>query len=429
MKKFLAVTTACALFSAIAVPALALENEFHGMFRTLGTINNYAAGGAGGFLPEENAATRTLIEQRARLMYIAKANDDLKLVTQFEIDSRWGDAAYGNGRNTGGAIGADQVNLETKNVYLDFNVPAGSINTSVNAKVGIQPWIDSYGGILVNADMAGALVSAKFDGFTNSFGWFRFDDERGSLPGKANRDFLVIDSKRDLAKGVKVGGSYYLLADDRSTSDNTLTHMVGLNGEFQLDPVTLGVFGMYQFGDTAGVPDSDLSAYAFGATAKAKAGRGVVKTSLLYVSGDKTTGEGKGSNAFQVVSSESTFYPADMQILLRNKWSISSDRGLVQDLNGAKDNEGLMGAFIGYDVDISSRLFANANAGVAAAANAEGDNFLGTEVNAEAGYRLFDNLTASVQGAYFVLGGYYDDGPTEKADNPYQARVMLNYVF
>lgn len=356
-------------------------------------------------------------------------------MTHFEIDSRWGDSSYDTGRNKGGGIGADTTNLETKNVYLDFNIPA----TAVNAKVGIQPWIDSYGGIFVNADIAGALVSAKYAGFNNSLGWFRFDEQQGSLPGKASRDLLVLDSKYNLTKDIKVGGSYYLLTTDYAGQDNDRTHMVGLNGEIKLDPATINLFGMYQFGDTPFSRSADLSAYAAGATAKGKLGIGTLKVAALYTSGDQNNnGTRDGNNAFQAInsfvagdttktSSESNFYAADMQILLRNKYNVNNDRSIVQNLNN--NNEGFIGGFVGYDANITPKFFTNVNAGFAAAANTDNDDsYLGTEVNAEVGYKLFDNMTASVQGAYFFLGDYFDDLGND-LDDPYQARVMLNYAF
>ncbi|MRR51983.1 MAG: histidine kinase [Rhodocyclaceae bacterium] len=424
-KKVLAVSAACALTAATAVPALALENEFHGMFRVFGYASNFAEGGSGAIAPSNDASTKSYVEQRARLMYIAKASDDLKLVTHFEIDSRWGDSSYGAAaRNQGGAIGADKVNLETKNVYLDFNIPS----TAINAKVGMQPWVDSYGGIFVNADMAGALVSAKYAGFNNSLGWFRFNEEAGSLPGKATRDFLVIDSKYNMTKDIKVGGSYYLLTTDYKGDDNTMSHMLGLNGEFKLDPVTLGLFGMYQFGETPFSKSSDLSAYAVGATAKAKLGIGTARAAFLYTSGDKRTGDNEDSSAFQAIAPESNFYGAEMMIMLRNKYNINTDRALVHSLNNA--DQGFVGGFLGYDATITPKVYGSVNAGFGAAANTTHDsNYLGTELNGEVGYKLFDNMTASIQGAYLFLGDYYDEGATENADDPYIARVMLNYAF
>ena len=142
-KRLLAVAAVSALTVATAVPALAFENEFHGLFRVRGIIDNFNDGGGGAVKPSISSPTSNYIEQRARLMYIAKANDDLKLVTHFEIDSRWGDNSYGSNntwRNNGGGIGADQTNLETKNVYLDFNIPS----TPLNVKLGIQGFDDGY---------------------------------------------------------------------------------------------------------------------------------------------------------------------------------------------------------------------------------------------------------------------------------------------
>jgi hypothetical protein len=53
---------------------------------------------------------------------------------------------------------------------------------------------------------------------------------------------------------------------------------------------------------------------------------------------------------------------------------------------------------------------------------------LGTEINTEIGYKLYDNMTASVQAAYLFLGDFYKvSGSTP--DNPYTTKVMLNYTF
>ena len=95
---------------------------------------------------------------------------------------------------------------------------------------------------------------------------------------------------------------------------------------------------------------------------------------------------------------------------------------------------------MGYDATITPKLYANANVGVAWAAKnhktnrlsqANGTNFLGTEVNVETGYKMYDNLTASVQAAYLFLGGYYNGVAAGGKDpeDPYTARVLLKYAF
>ena len=145
----------------ICSTAFAIEHEFHGLLRVKGDFTNFDQAG-GNDASKTNALSKNNLgksffytEQRARLLYLARLIDDVKLVTQFEIDSRWGDTSQNNNRGQGGAMETDQVNLETKSVYLDFNIPA----TKVNVKLGVQPWEDSYTGIFVDADMAGVLAT------------------------------------------------------------------------------------------------------------------------------------------------------------------------------------------------------------------------------------------------------------------------------
>jgi hypothetical protein len=48
------------------------------------------------------------------------------LTTAFEVDFLWGDASYGVGGNTGGGIGGDQVNLQTRRVHGTFRPNVGA---------------------------------------------------------------------------------------------------------------------------------------------------------------------------------------------------------------------------------------------------------------------------------------------------------------
>jgi hypothetical protein len=201
MKKKLVILSAAAMVAAAAVPALAFENEFHGMYRLRANVTNFQA--VGTTFPDADSKTANVFEQRARLQYIAKASDDLKLVTHFEIDSSWGDAAYNSGRGQGAGAGGDSINLETKDVYLDFNLPA----TPVNMKVGLQGWSDAYKGIIYNNDVAGAVAIGKFTPVTATAAFFRTYDQGGnSTIGKKNVDLYVLDGKFGLNKDTNLGG-------------------------------------------------------------------------------------------------------------------------------------------------------------------------------------------------------------------------------
>ena len=431
-KTMLAVVAVSALTAATAVPAMALENEFHGLYRLRAITSNYE-NAAGGVL-KNDAATLNVFEQRARLMYVAKASDDL-LVTHFEIDSSWGDAAYQNGRGVGGGAGADSVNMETKNVYLDFKIPS----TPVNAKVGIQGFTDAYKGIFFNNDAAGALLSGKTGPTTITGGYFRLNDGGGaSTIGKANIDLYVLDGKFAVSKDLSVGGSYYLVRNDLNYSGQDL-HMVGVNAAANIGPVAVDGFAIFQGGDEIYAPvGKTVTAFAAQVAAKAKMGPGALRGAVLYTSGDGGTNpddthafqnimESAGATPTTFTASGSNYYSADMLLLMRSKWAMDSDKAIVSTANNA--NQGLILGAVGFDASLSSKLSATANVGFGMdahrnAATGRNSKVIGTEVNVQVNYKVYDNLMASLQGAYVLLGGR-----STSTDDPFLGGAMLNYTF
>jgi hypothetical protein len=462
-KKMIAVAAAGVL-TAAAVPAMAFENEFHGMFLVQGITSNLLNGTTGPVAVDQSKlhANKTYIDQRARIMYAAKASDDLKLVTHFEIDSRWGDSSYTVNRNTGGSIGADQINLETKNVYLDFNVPGAP----VNAKVGIQGWSDAYKGVFFGNDAAGVVTTTKVGEGKYSAGWFRFDDSRrrktadggtaaeaaGQELGKQTRDFLFLDAAYNVSKDVKVGASYYYYNDDFSILSggtpfyaggptNAAIHMLGLNGSAKAGDVTVDGFVLYQNGvgttfpvhpTTAG-KRAHFNAFAANASVKAKAGIGTAKASILYTTGGPSNTFVSAQNETSAAWMESgIFSDANTVLIFRgNAYRTSTtDESIVSDAGNL--GRGLTALFIGYDGAMGKTFF---NVNAAAAADSKKTTakaqYIGTEFNAEVGYKVYDNLKASVQGAYAVLGPRFSNSDVtgKYANNPYLGRVILSYNF
>jgi hypothetical protein len=496
-KKTMLAVAAVGAVTASAVPAMALENEFHGMYRLRGILSNFDDSGAGavaiGAQPTaataknfgKDAPTYNYVEQRARLMYIAKANDNLRLVTHFELDSRFGDTSYNANsfttgaagtqgtsatRNGGGGIGADQTNIETKDVFLEFKIPS----TPVTVKAGIQGFTDNYKGIIFNNDAAGVVANAKFGAGSVQGAWFRFDDATtgntylgvtnatpattvaNATVGFNTRDFVTVGGKFNVSNAVTVGADYYLLYSDvlRRTQDKTYVHMVGANAEAKIGPATVNGFAIYQFGElglpfalasTAPHTHQNISAFAGNVAAKMAVGPGTAKMTALLVTGDHNTGGTGDRNDFQTImergatTSGHTFYESGSMLLLRNiQASDKTDRAVVFDLNN--NGRGTIVGFAGYDL-LLGKFFMNTNVGVGAVQkdnrNAQtggsiygsgSSNVLGTEVNTEIGYKVYDNMTASVQGAYLMLGDYYSR-PGGKPENPYTSRIVLNYVF
>jgi hypothetical protein len=63
----------------------------------------------------------------------------VRLRASFQIDFTWGDSAFGTGGNFGGAIGARQINLETSNLHIEFNLPLPGWYVAV----GLQRLVDN----------------------------------------------------------------------------------------------------------------------------------------------------------------------------------------------------------------------------------------------------------------------------------------------
>lgn len=449
MKKKLIIAAAVAGVAAAAVPAMALENEFHGMYKFMGyqsnifngtTFNNTTTDAAG--ILSKNAHSGFIAEQRARLQYIAKANDNLKLVTHFELDSRFG----GRGETTylgtaagndAGNLDADSLTLETKSVYLDVNCPI----TGANFKVGIQPWADAYQSLFMLADMSGVYATKGFGPATASLGWFRIDDNTAKLqnsPGKVTADMFVLDGKYAINKDMKVGMSYYNVQNDTGAAqaggDNfELLHMIGVSGDMTFGPANVKPFAAYQFGEINA--NDKIAAFMLGAVTKTKVGPGAVNFSAIYLSGDDN-GTGK-NNDFKAIAAANAQYfnPANMWLLIRSGQAVNSSSSVLGNDLTVHDR-GLFGLFAGYEGTMD-KVFYNANIGYAQAAKSRtGEKkALGTEFNAQVGYKLYDNLSASAAVAYAVLGKGLDSAEriagfgALDAKDPYMVNLQLSYVF
>ena len=423
-KKTVAIASAVAALSAVSVPAMAFENEFHGMYRLRAMLTNFENANAGTVLAKD-APDTTVFEQRARLQYTAKASDDLKLVTHFEVDSSWGDTAYNNGRGMGGAMGADTVNLETKNVYLDFNCPM----SGANVKLGIQPVADAYKGIMFNDDVAGVVVSKKFGALTGTAAFSRLQDsnrvtsapttaggvafETANPIGKHTLDLYLLDAKFAVSKDLTVGGAYYLVRNNLGAinrGDSLDVHTVGVNAAAKFGMISADAFAAYQGGSELAAAGRDLNAFAAQAAVKANLDKmGTVRANVLYASGGK--GSDKKAKAWQSVNSgdtlgtsSNTYYDSKMVLLMRNVVNMDSDKALVQTINNG--NRGVTLLTAGYDATITDKLGASANIGGAIASQKQATDKsenLGFEINAQVDYKMFPNLTASLTGASRIV--------------------------
>jgi hypothetical protein len=470
LKKTVAIAAAAGALTAIAMPAMAFENEAHGSFVSRFILSNYDNGGVAQVSPSQyraDAKANNYIEQRARLQYIAKASDDLKLVTHFELDTKFGGdktGKYGVSSDAG-VYDGDGINLETKHVYLDFN-----LGKSVNMKTGLLPMKDSIKGVFLDADVTGLVSTFKLDPVTLTAAYVRYKTDSsiattaangaqsssyfGALTpnatefGHNNADLFILDTKFAINKDANIGLLYALMSDYTSATPTTV-NLLGLNADAKIGSATLSGFFALQTGKTyTGIVKKAQSGYAGNVAAKMPLGSGTFRTAFLYLSGDGDTSN--GNNTAWLNSGYYTYGESNLWIFARTgAGGTSSDRTIT----GAQGpgNKGLWLYTLGYDMNLTPKLFLNSNLGFSWVAKntvftpgptdaktgaRNGSNFQGTEINTEFGYKVYDNMIAKLQVAYAMLGGYYAGSAVNSAataakdpENPYSVRVAWSYAF
>ena len=529
-KKIITIVAAAGALTALALPAMAFENEFHGSSAMRYFISNYEQGGGGnplaintggyvavpgsnadyanGRITTPNLKTNNYFESRTRIFYTAKASDDLKLVTAFEIDSVFGDRAQGQtayasataataagatGRNIGGGWESDTVNLETKNVYLEFKIPS----TPTTVKTGIMTIRDGLKDIFFLTDAAGILTSTKLGKATVNAGYFRGYDQSyftvaatARPKGMDNLDFGLLEGKFAVSKDLNLAALYYLYNDGRNilgagaegtnTTGTMIIHTFGLTGDAKVGPLSLSGFFAYQGGvfknQFANNGSAYLNAFAYNLAAKMAAGPGTLKTALLFTSGNSSDATRTGHYTGWVGTSQSqndawsnaagTSYYSEGGTWLLTRTTASSgttDMALAYNTgNGTtpKTSQGLYLYSLGYDANFTPKFYTNFNFGALWTAKtnslkpadyyeslkagrrvSNGTNYMGSEINVESGYKMYDNLTASLGAAYVMLGGYYKNssaasygnfttgGKAYTPENPYTIRTTLKFAF
>jgi hypothetical protein len=446
LKKTVAILAAAGALAAISVPAMAFENEFHGLYNFNFTGSNFQDGGSGDFSPAgKNSKVRmaNFFDQRARLQYIAKASDDLKLVTHFELDSRWGTGRT-NTPNSGGTLDTDTITLETKHVYLDFN-----LGSNFNTKIGLQAYKDSIKGLFIDADLPAVVTTTKMGAYTLGVGFGRIADDGTQALGQNAKDLFIMDNTFALGKDTKLGFSYYFLADgaaqaaggvatllDTHTADqDILLNTFAFSGETKVGPLSLSGFAAMQAGHQKhtgpAASSKQLHGYAANVAAKAAVGPGTLKGALLFTSGNNSTNTAHYKG--WITSSVNTYNEGGMMILARNTLQspTTNDRYIRRNVT----NIALLTA--GYDANLTDKVFLNGNVGFGwtpasgeIAKNAS--DFMGTEINLETGYKVSPNLTLKTTAAYMILGGLYNKADitgTKDPENPYSLRLHAQFKF
>jgi hypothetical protein len=475
MRKGFLIMLAVALVAALAAPAVA-GTDINGFYRAKGYISNYNGVPQAAVAPpgdntlnlQNDPPTSAYVDQRMRLRF-SSGEENVKAVAQFEIDfSSWGDSAGGAApgaaaRNSGGALGGDKINLETKNAYLWFKLP----NTSIDFTVGLQGQTDTYAGILYGAaDMAGIFMTGKMEPVTWKLGWAKLYEN--TQWRSDDLDLWVAEVKLQPTKDIKLGLNFNYIQDDtqKQVSATSLPfataagnrnakkiYTPGIDFSLGVPAAAISGFAFYQWGTVdsyeSGQPDVDISGYALDLRADANVGPVKGFLEALYISG----GDGTGNDYESIVTlsdlnaspgGNSAYGRTDMELLLFNNDDINTSQSLIgtaaatTSQSPGAGGRGITHFAAGGSMKLGAALTAKAGLGYlmvtkklsVADANRKGKG-MGTELNANVNYNIAKGLDFGVYGAYAWLGDFYEFN-TSGAKNPddiYDVHARLNYAF
>ena len=494
MRKGWIVLLTAVLVVAFAAPAMA-DLKVTGFYRSKAMLSDFFDGGGGPSLrTNADKQSNAYVEQRARIKFDA-GSESARAVFHFESDMNWGvgsgnsyvnasgtgDQNVNNGRNGGGALSADTVQLETKEIYVWFKIP----DTSITGKIGMQSVNDHYAGIFSNAaDMAGMFFSGQFEPVKWTLGWATLyelnstdtGDNSGGYGASDDTSFYLASVQFAPAKDMDLGVNFYYLQDDSGRNGGGFArldpfqglgtagpldgytvkvYMPGVNFAMNAGIAKISAFGFYQFGtaDSWDGSSFDINGFMVDLRADLKLGPGNFFAEGFYISG----GNGDNSDYESIITlgdyqratngakndgtgGNSGFGRTNMYFLFGadslnvSQCLIGCSGGELGDSFG-NSGRGLWHVAAGYSQKFTEKLKGAVNVGYAAAADtfasddAEGrDKDIGTEVNARIDYTLSKGLDVSLVGAYLMAGDFVT-AAEDLDDSYYMVYGKIGYSF
>lgn len=458
--------------------------NFSGFIRVYPEINNF---GYGSIELSDDSQTRAFVDQRARIYFNLKSGENVGGTYAMEIDSRWGDIAYAVGRNQGGALEADTINIETKNAFLWFKPTANAKYT-----LGIQGFTDDFMGIILGgADMAGIRADYNISKDTSLMaGWFLFSDRNVKVNDGIY--FIPITLKQKMGNNT-LSLSLYGLFDDGGKGgerllNNTLelslssnrsniangapanktslpaeyqrarVYYAGVNFSGKSGNVAYTLYGLYNWGTIMGATyapvtptgrrlNMDISSYALHAMADVALGAGTLRGRVLYVSGGDKNPEafnGMVTGNQYAIGSDLPLLCSDLYILIRTVEDATHSVALLPDVNN--NGRGAFLLYADYNHKLTDKLSLQVGAGYlqandnrvdgVAGVSKDAGMHMGTEVNAQLKYMVDKNMSITGVVAWADLGDYYNDyvyntfaNNAIHPDNLWRALVKFNYAF
>lgn len=423
MKKCFVLFVAVGLCFLMVAPAMA-DYKIGGYFRTQVTAGTH--NGA----PAKDKHSLNAVDNRFRLKFVNKLNDDVKITYYGEVDTVWGDSSKG-GIGGGGKLGSDGVNIETKQVKLDFKVP----DTPLSFTAGIQGFAKRFDAALMSHDMAGGRVKAKFGDVTLGAAYFVWNEEDKYKDD--DRSLYSILSDFNISEAFKLRADLYSILDKRAGDSKTTRNTFGLRADFKAEAFSLSGWTLYQFGETEvdNGSDTDLGGMAASIKANFKVGGVKAGARVMYYMADDDADENMafsgGIGAFE-------YTKENLMIFLTDVYYNNLGGGRHALTDAAYAGYGLIGVCLSANMNLTDTVYTKLGAGVFMAADDQKDDdestkkegsMLGQEIAALIGFKVAEKVDVSARGAYALVGDFYETAGGDDPDNMYKFVMMLNVKF
>jgi hypothetical protein len=427
MKRLLFCLVALIAVFALVMPTYAAEVKINGIWNA----KAYARDNYDG--DDDSDDSSQYVTQRQRLYFNIIASENLKLVYKNEIDMEWGDTTPTVNRNQGGGLGGDSVNLETKNVYLEFMVP----DTPVKATLGLQG-ITLHKGWFISDDIGAARFDMNFDPISITTYWAGVNGLDGGDSVSSDDNWQLVASgaykAENLDARLTLGyerGPNDLTSADTPESDDLFLVMGELNMSF--DMFSFFVIAGKNFGevksDGAG-GDNDYKGYMVDAGVKFALDMATIRARAFLASGDD---EGDFEDDFQVMSGATMSWAE----LMSDGYTYDANPGAaLASIGGANKPSNMYAINVGADFKPTDTTTIKLDVYYVGMMEdrtiaGEDEDEIGVEIDARLTQKIYDTLSMTVIGAYLLAEDGYGAGAaaTNSGDDAFQVGVGLDFKF
>lgn len=439
-----------------------------------------------------DSLTGSYFEQRILPFFIYKPklfDGKVTLRASLEIDYTWGDAAYGTGGNSGGAVSGDQVNIQTQNVQLEYiPAPGWAFNLGLQRMYDTpyNPYRTFFSDMLHSSyrlhywgtDGAGLTLRRDADYYRWKAGFFQLYEN--SIQRVDDVHLFEFNYQRSIGRKWHWGGSAYYVRDRSNGQGGPSILGQGLNStlaayngtyrfpfggqRYRADVAWLGTYFDYNLSQMA--DNWFLSGYlnynlgrtqlnagddwgkgptigGLGANLRGGYRYGQTPNDAIYVDAMFTSGDDNGTTDGKysgVMTGNTWGTPAGLNVssgaylLFPHANVVNRYVAAITDISNM--GLGLVGGTLNLSRDfIPYKL--NGKVGLASAISnaepAQGGRFMGVEGNFKIGYTLGTFMELELHAAQLWLGDFYDSpavngGETERPANPFTTLLVFKWL-